>query len=315
MHCLVMGGSGFVGHAIVRALLASGHTVTVLNRGHHPVAGVTQQITNRNNADEMASALKGQSFDTLIDTNCYTEMRARIVTGLLASRAPHAVVTSSAAVYRDSSAAPQIEMAAIGGGDAWGDYGRDKSAVEREYQAAGFQSCQVLRPPYIFGPNNNLDRETWFVRRLMHDRPLLVPGQGKAVYQFLHEDDLGAAVALCLSRGKSGCTAYNVAQPDHLTSRELAELFVSINGAGKVIISGDSGKGFSARDWFPFRGIDCAVVPDTFMTTFGWSPSQPLCHHFEKVVEVLHAPMEAHADGWSAVEDTIMKRLATGTEP
>ncbi|RJT31452.1 NAD-dependent epimerase/dehydratase family protein [Mesorhizobium waimense] len=44
MRTLVIGGSGFVGHAVVRALVAEGHAVSVLNRGTRPLIGVEQLI-------------------------------------------------------------------------------------------------------------------------------------------------------------------------------------------------------------------------------------------------------------------------------
>lgn len=326
MRCLVMGGSGFVGRAVLRALQEAGHQLSLVNRGNRPVPGTRQITADRNDDAALTAALEasltpaGAGFDALVDTNCYTGDQARRIVAALRGRVRHAVVISSAAVYRDGHGPCPDETAPIGGGAAWGDYGRDKSAVEAVYRGAGFASCQILRPPYVFGPNNDLDRETWFLRRLVHGRPLLVPGRGTAICQFLHEDDLGAAVTLCLARAPGGVAAFNLAQPERLTLAELARLFATLHGAGEVLVAGPAGRGFSARAWFPFRDVDCAVAPGAFMAGFGWRPPVPLHRRFGDVVATLlgrrsaDAPADAYAapawaDDWTGVEEAILRGL------
>lgn len=318
-----MGGSGFVGRAVVRALLDDGHELFLLNRGNRPVARTHQITADRNDGAALAAAVDGfgAGFDALVDTNCYTGDQVRRITQLLRGRVPRAVVISSAAVYRDGHGPCPDETAPIGGGAAWGDYGRDKSAVEAAYHGAGFASCQILRPPYVFGPDNDLDRETWFLRRLAYGRPLLVPGRGTAICQFLHQDDLGKAVALCLARGPEGVAAFNLAQPERMTLAQLARLFARLHGAGhgpghgraEVVVAGTAGRGFCARDWFPFRDVDCAVAPGAFMTAFGWRPPVPLHRRFAEVVETLRQRRATETDtgwpdDWTGIEETILRR-------
>ncbi|MES0214221.1 hypothetical protein NKL07_02185 [Mesorhizobium sp. C280B] len=48
MNILVIGGSGFVAHAIVRALMADGRGLALLNRGNRSVDGTEQRVADRN---------------------------------------------------------------------------------------------------------------------------------------------------------------------------------------------------------------------------------------------------------------------------
>jgi NAD(P)-dependent dehydrogenase (short-subunit alcohol dehydrogenase family) len=97
MQVLVLGGTQFVGRAIVDALLAAGHSVTLTNRGRSaPTASeLWGDRVEFIAADRLASAgtavddaghsrltgdlqeLAGRSWDVAIDVNCYLPLAAR----------------------------------------------------------------------------------------------------------------------------------------------------------------------------------------------------------------------------------------------
>ncbi len=313
MNALVIGGSGFVGNAVVRALLAVGFAVSVLNRGSRRLEGVTQLTADRNNAHAVAAAVQGKVFDCLVDTNAYTGSQASIIAGMQLG-ITHAVVISSAAVYADRVRTPPLENDSIGGGSAWGDYGRGKTEVEEAYRAAGIPLCAAIRPPYIFGPNNDLDRESWFFRRIRHRRPILVPGKGWAVYQFVHEDDLGSAIVTWLARAaqvqSAAFEAYNVADPELVTSAGLTQLLARVASIDvDMRCLGAAADGYKARDWFPFRDVDCAVDPSRFTSRFDWRPATSLDHRFAEVLKALEDRGALKDDDWTPLEAELLQRL------
>ena len=313
MKILVMGGSGFVGHAIVRALLKEGHSLSVLNRGRRPVPGTHQLIADRNVPAELAGALDTQSFDAIVDTNCYTGRQARDIIATVAERVPRALVISSAAVYADAAAYPPREAEPTGGGSAWASYGQDKTDVEHGYLDGAFSSVVAFRPPYICGPNNDLDRETWFFRRILAQRPVLVPGAGSVEYQFIHEDDLGAAVALWLRNPPPGQAVYNLADPQRVTSADLARLLA--DAAGRMVdvrLVGTASGSAKARDWFPFRDVHCAVDPTAFAERFGWAPTFDLTERFSQIFRELTDADRLIGDDWTPLEAEILARLRAG---
>jgi nucleoside-diphosphate-sugar epimerase len=311
MKLLIIGGSGFVGHAVVRALLARGHDLTLLNRGNRPIPDTRQLVADRNDFYALEAALGGLDFDAVVDTNCYTGEQAKALIASLGGRTPDALVISSASVYADTAPHPPGEDAPVGGGSAWGNYGRDKTDVETAYRAGGFRAAVALRPPYICGPNNDLDREAWFMRRIRAGRPVLVPGRGTAKYQFLHEDDLGAAIGLWLDSRPQGFAAFNLADPQLVTAIQLPEMLARAAGLPVDIRTVGEAQGSArARDWYPFRDVHCTAEPTRFMECFGWAPAIPLSERFAQIVQRLSEGKATVADDWTPLEELILAKLS-----
>ncbi|MEZ0170867.1 NAD-dependent epimerase/dehydratase family protein [Microvirga sp. TS319] len=278
---LVIGGSGFVGRAIVRRLQEQGCQVTVLNRGSRPIAGTRQLIADRNDPVAVGETVKNQAFEVVIDTNCYRPDQALILAEALRGRAPRLVMISSAAVYANKARRPPSETEPVGGASVWGDYGRDKSHAEDVYADADhFDRVVFVRPPYIFGPGNNLDRETWFWSRQCAGTPILLPGEGTTQAQFIHEDDLAEAVEGLAFGPGHGIEAFNVADPQVLTLSELATMLAEAAGVpDRQIRAGSAASGLPARSWFPFRDYPCLADPGRLMST-GWRPAASLAIRF-----------------------------------
>ncbi|MET7702955.1 NAD-dependent epimerase/dehydratase family protein, partial [Streptomyces sp. NPDC005485] len=68
MRLLMLGGTGFVGPAVVEAALARGWDVTVFHRGRHePPAGVRSLLGDRTTPDGLAALADGE-WDVVDDT-------------------------------------------------------------------------------------------------------------------------------------------------------------------------------------------------------------------------------------------------------
>jgi nucleoside-diphosphate-sugar epimerase len=91
-------------------------------------------------------------------------------------------------------------------------YVRNKAQSERALFASGLP-VTTLRPPFIYGPGNPYDRETWFWRRFAAGRPVIVPDKGDRPMQFIHVEDLADCAMLCLNDKRSVGQAFNVAGP------------------------------------------------------------------------------------------------------
>lgn len=283
---LIVGGTGFVGRAIVEAALARGHHITLLNRGSQPLPGTAQLIADRDRPETVAAALAGTSFDAVLDTNAYLGAQARALIDALGGRTPIAIVISSAAVYADDAQQPPGEGQPIGGASVWGSYGADKSDVERSYaQSGAFRYCALLRPPYILGPGNSGDRETWFWTRQLAGRPVLLPGDGQTPVQFVHRDDLAEAILLLAESGRTGTECFNVADPETVSLSDLATLLGEVSASkSRQIAVGAAADGMMARSWFPFRDYPCLTPPDRLQAAIGWQPGGPLRQRFAETL-------------------------------
>ncbi len=191
---VIIGGTGAIGRATARRLLAAGWSVALTGRDP---ARMPRDITASGGrfiaADGQDSRQQRAAFaggaDLLVDCACYT---ARDATGLLplARDAASTVLISSKAVYVDAAGrhsnspvtpdfgGPVREdqpTVAPGHGDhqTGEGYPANKVAAEQVLLDSGVP-VTVLRPSKIHGPGSRRPREWMFVKRALDRRPVLV---------------------------------------------------------------------------------------------------------------------------------------------
>ena len=278
---LILGGSGFIGTALTQALLREGHQVVLLNRGHRPVSQCAQLIADRNSAADMERCRHSvRGFDVVIDTSCYTAQQASLAWRSFADKAKHWIHISSAAVYREKDLVIGYdEKDPTGGAKIWGSYGADKSAIDEFLiEVSGPTPVTILRPPYIYGPGNDIDRETFIWGRALTGQPILIPGYGDAIIQFIHVHDLAHSILVCMDHPPKTNAVYNVASDEQVSLREWAELLVDICGENKscihLLINGAGD--YNSRTYFPFRDYPCRLSTERIWLDLGWRASYTL---------------------------------------
>ncbi len=103
MKLLILGGTRFVGRALVEAALAKGHEVTLFNRGQsNPdlYPEVEQLVGDR---DGGLDVLKGRRWEAVIDTCGYVPRLVSDSAELLAEAVEQYTFISSISVYSDFS--------------------------------------------------------------------------------------------------------------------------------------------------------------------------------------------------------------------
>ena len=285
---LVIGGSGFIGPPLVALLLARGFDVTVLNRGRRPTSGVCQLIADRNSDSELRRASEQVgSVDNVIDLCCYTVAQARSAWNAFSSRCGRWLYLSSAAVYAELAHTIPTEGSPRGGAPAWGQYGAEKSAVE-DFLLSRLSPIQrvSVRPPYVYGPGDMPDRETFIWARLLRHSRVLVPGTGRAVLQFVHVNDLAEALLQCLQSQESGGIAYNVAAREVISSRDYVSVLAKIcNMPDSGMLVGDDGDGLSSLQYFPYPDADCHIDGSLILRECGWTPRYELMRGLAETFE------------------------------
>lgn len=219
MRILVMGGTRFIGVYLTKLLVAQGHEVVLFNRGNNPppVEGLEQIHGDRTDADQLQSALKGQTFDAIFDNNGRKLSDARPLIDLFKGKLTHYVYVSSAGVYLKSDQMPHVE------GDALDPESRHKGKFETEqYLAEQDIPFTSVRPVYIYGPQNYNDVEAWFFDRIVRDRPIPIPGNGLHITQLGHVEDLAQAMAAVLGNTDAVGKIYNISGDRFVTFDGLA---------------------------------------------------------------------------------------------
>jgi nucleoside-diphosphate-sugar epimerase len=238
---LVLGGTGAVGRATARRLLAAGWQVDLTGRdpSHFPSdlaeAGARFVASDRGDAAQLGEAF-GQGADLLVDCVCFT---AEDATRLLpfTREAGSTVMLSSKAVYVDvdgnhsnSETKPRFDgpvretqpTMTPGSGDYMSreGYGANKVAAEQVLLDSGCP-VTVLRPSKIHGPGSQTPREWVFVKRVLDRRPaLFLARRGAGVDQTTAAANTAALIEVAAE--SPATRVLNSADPDAPSALEIA---------------------------------------------------------------------------------------------
>lgn len=91
----------------------------------------------------------------------------------------------------------------------------------------------TIRPPFVYGPGNPYYREQFFWDRIRDKRPIILPGDGRRLMQFVFVKDLVAALIAAMSTANTVGHAFNVANSRALTQAEVVEMMAK--AAGKPV--------------------------------------------------------------------------------
>jgi len=279
---LVLGGSVFVGRHLVEELLRQGHEVTVLNRGLTPVkhpAAVRRLTCDRKDHDAVRGALADAQFDAVFDVSAYVPEDVAVMVDVLRDRVDHYVFTSTVAVYARSDYAPVDEEFDLDRRPQANPYTAGKVRCEDILMAAyrdhGFP-VTIIRPSYLYGPHNELHmREASFFLRLQQGRKIVVPGNGSALLQNGHVDDLAQAFAAALGKTDAIGQAYNVTAEKAITS------FGYVRALGRVVgrepeilfVSLERMRGLRVPIW-PYDWRQSQVLSiEKAKNDLGWTPA------------------------------------------
>jgi nucleoside-diphosphate-sugar epimerase len=230
---LVIGGTLFIGRALVKELLKAGHEVSVLHRKprHNLGKKVVGLVVDRNDPEAVKRALAGKQFDVVYD-NVYdwergtTAAQVEATARACGSHLQRYIFMSSVAAYGDGL--NHHEGDALAPDDHPDAYVRNKAMTERTlfrmHQRNGFPVV-TLRPPFIYGPGNPYYREAFFWDRLREGRPISLPGDGRRLMQFVLIRDLVSACLKVMDIADLEGHAFNIANPRPLTQVEAVEAF------------------------------------------------------------------------------------------
>ena len=246
MKILIIGGSRFVGPVLVKKLLAAKHEVTIFNRGQVTAEysdGVTFIKGDRNES----LTIDGH-FDTVIDMCAYTgEQTQKALDELSYDFFLH---FGSVASYQSSEIFPITEESPTGFWPAMGDYGKGKVECEEVLARSG-KKYATIRPSYILGAGNYLDRESFIYRHVNEGRAIVLPGDGQGVVSYAFVDDVAEVLAVLAENQREG--AYNCAGDEYITNKGLVEYMASLVGKEAIVEYGpETSREEALGEKFPF---------------------------------------------------------------
>ncbi len=229
MHLLILGGTVFLGRHLVEAARTAGHTVTLFNRGQHNpdlFPDVEKMRGDRTTAEGL-EALRGRTFDAVIDTCGYVPRVVRASAELLSGAVGRYTSVSSISAYADFKTPGMNESAPVARTDdptveeVTGEtYGPLKVLCEEAAEAALPGRVFSVRAGLIVGPHDPTDRFTYWPARIDRGGDVLAPGDRDALVQFVDVRDLAGWMVRAAEAGTTG--VYNATGPNYpLTMGEL----------------------------------------------------------------------------------------------
>ncbi len=275
MRVLVIGGTQFVGRAVVEAFLARGDEVTLFHRGrtNRDLFAGAQHVLGDRDSDADLERITGD-FDVTFDSSAYIPRHVRQLARALGGRGGHYIHVSSISVYAprastlDTEDAPVVSLE-----DPFAEsvtpstYGGLKYLCEVATHA-GFgrggpswsgAEPTIIRPSYVAGPFDHTYRFTWWVERIARGGQVLAPGPRSNAFQVIDVRDLADFV---VARALQGGGTYHLAGPTPPFSfgEFLDEVLRVVGPPGTTLrwIEGDrlASRGLTSRELPLWEGVE-----------------------------------------------------------
>jgi nucleoside-diphosphate-sugar epimerase len=250
----ILGGTSNVGGAIARALLTDGWELTVAGRHERPALEGFDYVALDRDEDRALDVANG--FDLLVDVipfeAAHAEQLLRLDVGAI-------VAISSASVYADEQGRTLDEAQGV---DDFPEfpvpipesqptvepsdetYSTKKVKLERILLENDVTPAAVVRPCAIYGRDDRMAREWFFVKRALDRRPfVLLTNRGQGHFHTTAAENIGELVRLIAARPRTD--VFNCGDPDPPTVLEIARAVGDAAGHrfAEVLLPEPAGRG------------------------------------------------------------------------
>jgi nucleoside-diphosphate-sugar epimerase len=264
MKICVVGGTGNISQSIVKLLLEHGHEITCFNRGQAATApdGVRVIQGDRNNREEFERKMQAEKFDAAIDMICFNAEDA--ASSVRAFRGVGWFVqTSTTCTYGiQYDYFPSDETHPL---RPTTEYGRNKVAADDVYLEAYHRErfpIVIIKPSTTYGPVQGMLRQVcWdfsWIDRVKKGKPILVCGDGFALHQHMHVDDIAKAFVGVIGKEHTIGQTYTAVNRGYITWVDYHRL------AGKILGKEVELVGMPFEDLKRLNVPDIGILEDEF---------------------------------------------------
>jgi nucleoside-diphosphate-sugar epimerase len=261
MKILVLGGTGFIGPAVVHQFVQAGHSVTIFHRGQREV-DLPRAVQHLHGERRLLATFAGEFHriapEVVVDMRPMTQEDARGLVETFAGVAERCVVISSSDVYRaygrlsltepgPPEPVPITEAAPLRG-LLYADRNAhphdraenldlyDKILVEQTVRAEPRLHAVVLRLAMVYGPRSY--RHYRYLKPMIDQRPAIVLDEELAAWRQTpaYVENIAAAIILAATNPAAVGGTYNVGDADSLSLREvITHLAAAANWKGRIV--------------------------------------------------------------------------------
>jgi 2'-hydroxyisoflavone reductase len=310
MKLLILGGTRFLGRALVHSAQAHGHQITLFNRGQsNPgLFPEIEQITGDRTTDDILQ-LRGRTWDAVIDPSGYAPGVVAQSAQLLANATDCYCFISSISVYADVSQPGTAEDAPVERLPEGVDesfrmeyYGALKALCEQTAERILPGKTLIIRPGLIVGEYDLSDRFTYWPWRVAQGGEVLAPGRPDYLTQFIDVRDLADWTLRMLEAHQTGI--FNATGPrTPLPMNDLLEACRTVSGSNaqftwapeEFLLANGVEPWMEMPLWLPDsdpaagmnqtsiekalrHGLTFRPLDDTLRSTLTWANSRPADH-------------------------------------
>lgn len=231
MKVLVTGGTGVVGIAAVRALLADGHSVRLFSRHAARDAERWQgEVETREGSVGSTAEVSG------VAEGCDAVLH---IAGIAEERPPEATFerinvdgTRNLLLEAERAGVKRfVYVSSLGSDRGRSAYHQSKLKAETIVQAFSGEWL-ICRPGNVYGPGDEVVSYLLQIVRMSPAAPLV--GLGDQPFQPIYAEDLGAALALAVSRRDLSNQILLLAGPETTTTQDLLDRLSALTGRDPV---------------------------------------------------------------------------------
>lgn len=298
MRVLIIGGTGFIGRWIVRALVEQAHEVQVFHRGR-TIAALPPSVSHiqgeRTELPRFAPLFRAWAPDVVLDTLAYDRDDLALVARATDEIPYRLVLLSSMDVYRAYGIYCRLEEGAPDtrifdekaplrsvlypyrkNAPAVDDllYRYDKIPAEQFALNEMNRPVTILRLGKVYGPGDPQRHAQDYLEQVRRGRVQLSKERSEWRWSRTYVENAAGAVALAIGAKASGSRIYNVADEPVLTERAWMEAVARVNGHHVDIQTSTESSSAADRD-YEWRQHLCADTT-SIRRELGWREKFPL---------------------------------------
>lgn len=243
MKVLFIGGTGNISTTVSRQAIAQGLDLYRLNRGLRDavLAGSRDLTADINKPDEVRAVLSGLDFDIVVNWIAFTPDDIERDLKLFQGRVRQYIFISSASVYEKPGHFPITESTPLS--NPYWDYARNKIACEERLLRAchdeGFP-VTIVRPSFTYDhyfPVSVGGSNSYTVAdRMKKGRPIIVHGDGQALWVMTHAEDFGRGFLGLVGNEKAVGEAFHITSDEVLSWNQIYQTIAAALGVEANIV-------------------------------------------------------------------------------
>jgi nucleoside-diphosphate-sugar epimerase len=245
MKVLFIGGTGNISSKCSEAALQAGIDLYLLNRGASRRLSNPERFrmirADIRNVAEAAEALRGHSFDVVVDWIAFTPQEIETDLSLFRNRTRQFIFISTASVYQKPPRHPVVTESTPLRNPYW-EYSRQKIDCElrlmQAHREEGFP-VTIVRPSHTYNTIIPIavGRSNYTIaNRILSRKKIIVPGDGTSLWTVTHAEDFARGFTGLLGNVHAIGHSFHITSDEILTWNQIYEIIGEALGVAPNIV-------------------------------------------------------------------------------